>query len=119
MKAGDRVRSATDGQVGFLVEGEGGKLLVRLDRKSEDRVVPFHDSLWKPEERARLTSSQIARVCYAADRELRIVRGEYGVPEWQTLTDAARMRSLQSPRVPEGDSRADVYAALQKALANE
>ncbi len=40
---------------------------------------------------AKLTADQIRRVAYAADRELRIVRGEYSVKQWIDLKDQERV----------------------------
>lgn len=116
MQVGDRVRSARDGQLGYLVETDGG-LAVRLDRKAETRVVPFVPREWLPDNEVRLQPMQIARVAFEADRALRTVTGEYGLADWVSLKEPARVAWLKG--IPGGGSeiRQTLYRAILKVLA--
>jgi hypothetical protein len=123
-QAGNRVRSTRDGQLGYLVETEDGRgLAVRLDRKAENRVVPFHPREWLPDEKPRLTPMQVARVAYAADREVRQVMGEYGLPDWMSLREPQRLAWLKGLQLEPGASgeakkiRSDMYRSVLKVLA--
>ncbi len=124
VQAGSRVRSTRDGQLGYLVENEDGKgLAVRLDRKAENRVVPYHPREWLPDEKPRLSQMQIARVAYAVDREVRHVLGEYGVPDWMSLREPQRLLWLKGLQLEAGASgetkkiRTDMYRSVLKVLA--
>lgn len=116
---GQRMRRRNDGQLGFVVEraeDEGGGLGIQLDRKAEKIVFPYSDQLWAVDEGSRLTPSHIARIAYAADRELRQARGEYGTKEYATLPEKERMGWLHS--IPPGADaeRVKLYAAVRGAL---
>lgn len=90
---GTRVRSANDGQIGFVCEMEdSGRLGVRLDRRGESRVVPFEPAQWREDSEPELTPMQLARVIYGIDRELRIARGAYSnvIPEWISVAESQR-----------------------------
>jgi hypothetical protein len=115
--AGQRVRSLRDGQLGYLVEGETGALAVRLDRKAENRVVPFVPSEWTPDKETRLSAPQIARVAYEADRALRLVTGEYGVPDWISLREPVRLAWAKGLPAGANEIRTSVYRAILKELA--
>lgn len=117
MQAGARVRSIRDGQIGFLVETEEGPMGVRLDRKAEQRIVPYHASEWVPDKEPRLTSMQMARVTFAADTALRLVMGEYGLPEWNSVKEQARLAWLKGLPVGATKVRTELYAAILKVLA--
>jgi hypothetical protein len=110
------VRSLRDGQLGYLVETDEGALAVRLDRKAENRIVPFVAAEWTPDRETRLSPMQVARVAYEADRALRLVTGEYGVPDWISLKEQTRL--VWSKGLPEGanEIRAAVYRAVLKVL---
>lgn len=124
VQAGARVRSTRDGQLGYVVQSdEGAGLAVRLDRKQENRVVPFNPREWVPDEKARLTAMQIARVAYEADRALRLVTGEYGLPDWVSLRENIRLSwlkglQLEASATPESAAiRAALYRGILKVLA--
>lgn len=114
---GQRVRRTNDGQLGFVCErtSEDGRkgLGVRLDRKQQTIIEPWSEHRWIPEERARLTPLQVARIAYQADQALRSARGEYGVKDWTELKDEARHAWMVAP---DGgvidDERAGLYRAV-------
>lgn len=125
VQAGARVRSVKDGQLGYVVESDEGRggMAVRLDRKNETRLVPYNARDWLPDERARLTAMQIARVAYDADRALRLVTGEYGLPDWVSLKEPTRIawsKALQLEAHATDESaviRAALYRGILKVLA--
>jgi hypothetical protein len=93
---GQRLRRVTDGQRGFLViDPETQRKSVRLDRGTklgtDQSTVPYSVHAWEEDVEVKLTPDQIRRVAYAADRELRIVRGEYSVKQWIDLKDQERV----------------------------
>lgn len=116
MHIGQRVRNTSDGQVGFLVESENSRLAVRLDRKNETRIVPFSEHTWVPDTAPRLTNMQIARVCYEADAALRVVMGEYGVPDWLALKEPARLAWLKPPANADS-TRLELYNTITDLLS--
>lgn len=121
MQVGQRVRSTSDGQIGFVCEVDTGGLGVRLDRgtrfNAEQRIVPYHPQQWTTDDSPKLSKVQAARVCYEADRALRTVRGEYGIKEWNSLSESARIAWLKAPV---GDPvRQGLYADIVKRLAQE
>lgn len=89
---GRRVRSTNDGQLGFTVELESGGLGVRLDRRGEQRIVPFVASQWREDLEPELTPIQRARVFYDADRALKVAKGAYSntIPEWISVPEDQR-----------------------------
>lgn len=108
------VRSVNDGQLGTVVQHEG-RTMVRLDRGKTEQHLPYVASMWMAVERQSLQPMQVARVCYEADRALRISRGTYGISDWQTLKQPDQIAWLNPPS--KGDERAELYAAIRKALA--
>lgn len=118
MRIGTRVRSTSDGQLGFITEGETGGLMVRLDRRGENRMVPFRSGDWHEEVAAPLSEMQIARVCHDADRAYRLVNGAYTQPEWIALTERDRIAwSKGLPAAPGMDvKRVRLYDAIRKAI---
>lgn len=125
VQAGARVRSTRDGQLGYVVQTEeGAGLAVRLDRKSETRLVPFNTRDWMPDEKPRLTPMQIARVAYEADRALRLVTGEYGLPDWVSLKEPVRLTwlkglQIEASAIEESAAiRAALYRGILKVLAH-
>jgi len=110
------MRRRNDGQIGFMVEGEDGRLCVQLDRKAEKLVYPYSPHLWAPDETGRLTSHHIARIAYAADREFREARGEYGVKEFRFLPEAKRMAWMRGIPADADAERKKLYAAVVGGL---
>ncbi len=101
IEIGSRVRSTNDGQRGVVVQmEETGGLGVRLDRRGENRVVPYNAQQWEPDREPTLTPIQVARVFYDADRALKIARGAYAstLPEWIGLRDEERRAWLDRKR---------------------
>ena len=121
MQPGQRLRRVTDGQVGFYALDDQGKKCVRLDRGTklgtDQTLVPYSEHAWEPDQVPRLSKDQIRRVCYAADRELRIVKGEYSVKQWIDLTDTERV-GWHLPREADAARKALLEAVLG-ALAGE
>lgn len=122
MQPGQRLRRVTDGQVGFLALDEVTKQRrVRLDRGTklgtDQSTVPYSEHLWEPDTAPKLSQDQIRRVCYAADRELRIVRGEYSVKQWIDLRDQERVG--WAPPKDAAAVRKQVFAAIGEALTDE
>ncbi len=117
--AGQRMRRLSDGQLGFVVERsdeDGGGIGIQLDRRAEKIVFPYSAHLWKVDEGSRLTPMHVARVAYAADRELRQARGEYGVKEFAALPEKERMAWMQRMPLPADPERLKLYAAVRGAL---
>lgn len=113
-----RVRSRSDGQLGFVVEHEGQKM-VRLDRGqrigAEIRLVPYDENQWQPAPRDKLAAMGVARVAYDADRALRLARGQYGIPNWIDLRDQGRSW-LNGPPGDADDERKALYVAIKKVI---
>lgn len=113
-----RLRRKTDHQIGFLVT-EDGEQRVRLDRgttkMSDTSTFPYKAHEWEPAPRVPLQPSQIARCLYDFDRAYRIVRGDYGVPEWNSLRDEAKRAAISPPRTDDQD-RIRWHAYLRSEL---
>lgn len=115
-KPGARVRSTIDGQLGFVVEDEG-RLWVRLDRRGENRMLPYHEAQWVPDSEPPITPMQLARVCHDADRTWRIVHGEYAVKEWISLPEKDRLAWLKGPPAGCDPRRVKLYTAVYKGAS--
>lgn len=120
-----RVRRKSDGQLGFLVDIKGARA-VRLDRgthiMAESRVVPYDANDWEHDKGPRLSPLGVARVCYDADRALRLARGEYGITEWislQSKSPAAAQAWIEGPPADADEGRKKLFAAVVEALADE
>lgn len=117
---GQRLRRAIDGQLGFLIQEESGTLMVRLDRGPRyEQLIPYRRDEWVEDTRRELTSMQIARISYEADRALRIVFGEYGVKEWLALREPEQQRWAGRPQIGSDETRNRLYEAILKALRSE
>lgn len=116
MRAGDRVRSTSDGQAGVLAEDETGRMVVRLDRPAEKRTVPYQVHAWATEGETRLTLMQVARIAYEADCAMRAVQGEYGVRGWITLKDSERQPWLRGLPAGANEARQRLYRAIVAEL---
>jgi hypothetical protein len=121
VQSGQRLRRVTDGQIGFLVvDPETKRRSVRLDRGTklgtDQSTVPYSEHAWEQDHAPKLSADQIRRVCYAADRELRIVRGEYSVKQWIDLKDQERIGWRPTAEDPE---RADLSAYIAKRLGSK
>ena len=119
MRLGAKVRSTNDGQLGTLVESETGDLMVRLDRPAERLEVPFNATRWMQAPDERLSPMQLARVAYAADQALRLVRGSYGIPDWVALKEAQRLPWLKGLPADADDLRRKLHRAIADVLAGE
>lgn len=108
------VRNALDGQMGTVVYDDAGKPMVRLDRGKQEHLVPYLPNIWQPADRPKLSPTQVARVCYEADRAYRLSQGEYGVGDWISMRGDAQREWLLPPST--GDVRAALYAAIRKVL---
>lgn len=116
MTPGQKVRSTGDGQMGEIVEMEGGGLGVRIDRPQETRIVPFHPSKWALHAKVTLGPQQVARICYEADRALRMAKGEYAVKDWLSTTEQARI-AFAKLGPDKDEDRIRLFAAINEALA--
>lgn len=117
LKIGQRLRRASDGQLGFLIE-EDGKHLVKLDRRAEKLVEPYTPHRWLVDETARLTQHHIAVISYAADRQLREARGEYGCKEFRALPENDRIEWMKHGPPKDADvERWTLWHAVKQALA--
>lgn len=117
MKLGARVRSTEDGQIGFITEGETGGLWVRLDRRGENRLVPFREQQWKEDREPAVSPLQVARVCHAADVAWQLVHGSYSVKGWIDLRETERIAWLKGPPDGSDPRRQTLYDAVKKAAA--
>ena len=74
------------------------------------RDARFSDEEW-------LTPMQIARVTYEADKALRLVMGEYGLPDWVSLKEPVRIEWMkgQGDGIPE--IRRKLHQSILKVLA--
>lgn len=113
MRAGDRVRNLGDGQIGWLAEGDDGRMAVRLDRPAEKRTVPYQPGQWAIDADMRLTPMQIARIAYESDCALRAVQGEYGVRSWVSLKDQERQPWLRGLPAGANEARRKLHAAVK------
>mgnify|MGYP001581066698 CR=1 FL=1 len=100
-------RSAIDGQLGWLVR-RGGRQMIRLDRGATEILRQFNEGQWVPDKEHRpINRAQVARICFAADRELCIALGMHaeGKREWIDLSQDEKRTWMQegpeSPRVRE------------------
>lgn len=113
-----RLRRRTDHQIGFLVT-EDGEQRVRLDRgttkMSDTSTLPYREQEWEPAPKVNFTASQIARVCYDADRAYRIAKGDFGVPEWNALRDEAK-RAATNPPSTDDPVRLGLYADISARM---
>jgi hypothetical protein len=121
MPGGQRLRSVSDGQVGFLARDEQGQQVVRLDRPTgigaENRTVPYKKNEWQEAPDDPLPPMGIARICYEADKALRHARGEYTIPDWQSIYDRPAGRAwMQGPPKDASDERKKLDAVIRKAL---
>lgn len=122
MQDGQRLRRVTDGQVGFLVvDQETKRRSVRLDRGTrlgtDQSLVPYSEHAWEPDQEPRFAPEQIRRICYAADREYRITKGEYHVKAWVDLKDQERI-GWKLPADAHA-ARKRLFKAVERALAGE
>lgn len=115
-----RVRRRGDGQLGFIVEQDGATW-VRLDRgqkaNSDQSLIPYREAEWEADRQLAPNQHQVARLCYAIDREWRLTMGgEYGVPEWRSLDERKRAGGFRLPEDAH-PSRKRLNEAVRKALA--
>lgn len=115
---GLRVRSTRDGQLGWLETRDDGVKVVRLDRR-DYQSAPWNPSAWKLDRPSPMTDIQIARVVYEADRNLRLVLGEYGVKPWQDLREPDRVSWIAGPppKPAVKPLRRELADAIRKTLA--
>lgn len=117
MQVGARVRSTDDGQLGHIVEGPDGVLWVKLDRRGEDRRVPYQERAWVEDVAPKLTEMQIARVCYDVDRAWQLIHGGYSVTDWVSVRETERVRwSREGPPKGADKRRLRLYAGVKRLL---
>lgn len=104
-----------DGQLGYVIELEG-RLWVRLDRRGENRLLPYHEQQWTPDKEPPITPIQAARICHDADRAWRLVHGEYGLKEWASLREPERLAWLKGPPWDADPRRMKLYGSVLAGL---
>lgn len=106
-----------DGQLGRVIEDpESGVLMVRLDRRAQEMILPLREGEWSLATGEPMTPMWRAAVCYDADRRLRMFFGEYSIKEWASLGDVARQAWLRGPPADAADVRHRLYRAMQEEL---
>lgn len=111
MEPGTRVRSTSDGQAGTTVEVDG-KLGVRIDRGDRiQEILPYRPDKWVRAEAPKLPPLTVARICYAAVREYRVTRGEFGAKAWNELKN--KQAVLIQPKDP---VEAAIYNAVKAVV---
>lgn len=116
---GAAVSRVSDGQRGRVVMHEGRKL-IRIDRPPatkgmDDPLVPLDLNLWeRSDERPPLGKMQIARIQWDAVKSLRRCRGEYGVRDWESVSDDDRATFAALPPLEPEQRR--VWEAVRTAL---
>lgn len=115
MHIGQRVRNVTDGQIGFLVTTSAGTC-VKLDRASQDIIIPYSPHVWLNADKPPLNEVQVAQVAFAADQALRRVNGEYNVDEWISLSDKDRIDFITNGPRTTDESRKKLYYRVVACL---
>lgn len=110
------VRRKRDGQLGEIIDRHGREW-VRLDRPNEEILVPYSGpDEWPPERDERpLTTAQVRRIAFDADRALCRAMGDYATSrkQWESLSDKERMEWLdQGP--PKVGKRKALWDAVLK-----
>lgn len=111
------VRSASDGERGWLVRREG-MTYVRMNRPSQEIVKPYrkHDFIEEVEHRP-LTKLQVAQVCFEADRAMCRVLNMHDLArkDWVSLSDRERAELMKDG--PGGEpKRRGMYEVLRAYL---
>jgi hypothetical protein len=114
-EVGKIVRHVSDGQLGKVVESTDG-LMVRLDRNSQEIIMPYNPHSWLEVEKASFTAVQIAKVQYAADCAYRECLGEYRLPEWISLTDQQRQGFIGRGPATDDPVRRRMFDTISKLL---
>ena len=95
-------------------------MMVRLDRGPHmEQLIPYRTDEWVLDTKRDLTSMQIARIAYDADRALRTVFGEYGVKEWLALREQEHQKWAGKPPIGSDETRNRLYQAIVHALRPE
>ena len=111
------VRSSRTGDRGYLVRREG-KDVVRLDRPMQELLFPKGPEWVADEFGSLLLESQVAHICFAADRA---ICGAVGLhmesrKGWQDLSDAERLKFLGDGPPRTQVVRGVVYDAIKAAM---
>lgn len=111
-------RHAGTKDLGWMVR-RGGRQMIRLDRGPHVEVLrPFTESEWVPDKEHRpLNRIQVAKVCFAADKELCMALGLHkeGKREWIDLSQEDRKHWMHDgPATPK--VREVVFERIRDAL---
>jgi len=110
-------RSASDGELGYLVE-RGGVQYIQLNRPMEEILRPWQGGAqWVPEvEHRPINKAQLAKVCFEADRALCQALGVHdpAKKEWASLTDRERIQWME--KGPRGAERNGLWTAIHHVL---
>jgi hypothetical protein len=108
-------RHVREGQRGYRVQRDG-KDLIKLDRPSEDIVVPFREHEWMLDRESRpLNAQQVARASFEADKAICEAMGLHleSRRDWRNMTDEQRIKWITQG--PAAGLRRQVYDAIAAA----
>jgi hypothetical protein len=109
-------RESTTGELGYLVRRDGIDK-VRMNRPDEEIIRPFRIGEWVPEnERRPMTISQVAEICFIADRRLITYTESPGLAKtWHDLSDEVKIQWMETgPK--KGAMRIALYGAIKTAM---
>ena len=115
-------RNRQTGELGYKVIRDGINK-IRKDRPMEDLCTPFSDTQWKPEEERRpLTEHQLARIAFAADKEMCVFLGlhERSRQEWLSMSESAKFGWVkEGPAGEDGSTpeRVMLFESILEGLA--
>lgn len=110
------VRHARTGDRGYIVQ-HNGRLAVRLDRTGDGTLIAYREGDWTEDTaKLALSAQQIARIAFAADRELCLVKGMPRAKhrEWINLTQERRLAWTKGP--PADGPRTKLYQAIMNSM---
>ena len=111
------LRHRQTGDRGKLVT-ENGEASIRYDRP-HGPTIPYRPNEWMPElDRVPLNRSQLARVAFAADRQLLYFMQSYARSKrnWDALTDEERIHWAKEGPASEDPNRIRLFDAIMKCL---
>jgi len=111
------LRHRQTGDLGHIVV-EAGVKSVRYDRP-HGPTIPYRPNEWMEEEnRPPLNRSQLARVAFAADRQLLYFTQHYSRAKrtWDALTDEERIHWTKHGPSSEDPNRVKLFDAIMKCL---
>lgn len=113
-------REVVSGQRGWRVK-RGGQDKIRLDYK-EEVTKRLNPNEWVPDNEKRpMTPSQIAQICFEADKKLCFYLGmaENSRKSWLDLHEEKRRQWIETGPLTRSEERNRLNAAIRVALAPE